>query len=155
MQIWTSLKNIWPVNVSLINNVFSYLLWKVEHLEVSKKTFVTCILTTLSVHYVNEILTLKIIFAGPKRGRPCEGFSDPVCVCVCLSVCLSVCLAIKLQDLSLALRSHDQFEASHWMMDDGWWMVDNEWWMMDDGWWMDVGDVGDRCRRCRRCRRSM
>ena len=56
-----------------------------------------------------------ILIAGPKRGRPCRGFSDPVC----LSVCVSVCLAIKLQDLSLALRSHDQFEASHWMMDDG------------------------------------
>ena len=36
-----------------------------------------------------------------------------------MSECLSECPDIKLQGLSLALRSHDQFQASHWMMDDG------------------------------------
>ena len=49
----------------------------------------------------------------------CKGFLIPVCLCVCVGLC------IKLQGLSLALRSHDQFEASHWMMDDGWRMMDN------------------------------
>ena len=65
--------------------------------------------------------TGQCIVAGPKRGRPCRGFSIPVClwVGVCMCVCLPVLPFIKLQGLSLALRSHDQFQASHWMTDDG------------------------------------
>ena len=50
-----------------------------------------------------------LIFAGPKRGRPCRGFSIPVCLYVCMYVCPYVCPDIKLQGLSLALRGHDQF----------------------------------------------
>ena len=50
------------------------------------------------------------LVAGPRRGRPCKGFSIPVCS--------SECPDIKLQGLSLALRSHYQFQAYHWMMDD-------------------------------------
>ena len=62
---------------------------------------------------MNQRVGVWVIVAGPKRGRPCRGFSITPCLCVCL------CLSIKLQDLSCALRSHDHFEASHWMMDDG------------------------------------
>ena len=48
---------------------------------------------------------------------PLGRLSHRVATSVCLSVCLDVCLFVPSRDflgLFLALRSHDQFQASHW-----------------------------------------
>ena len=76
-----------------------------------------------------HITTLELkLLPADNRSAGCASLPDPrgaghveafQFLSICLSVCLSKCPDIKLQDLSLALRSHDQFQASHWMMDDG------------------------------------
>ena len=46
-------------------------------------------------------------------GRFSQRFAMSVCLCVCLFVCLRHRMQFFL-GLSLALRSHDQFQACHW-----------------------------------------
>ena len=56
-------------------------------------------------------------FLCPERLHDFFGPESPcplVCLFVCLSVCLRHCVQFFLRGLSLALRSHDQFQASYW-----------------------------------------
>ena len=72
---------------------------------------VICAVSTLDkISYILCNLSDKF-----SKNRPLGGFFLLVAMSVCLSVCLSVPFPCNIfKGLSLALRSHDQFKASHW-----------------------------------------